>query len=109
MISTAESLKHSDRNFGQKPAEFSYECPRTDLNKMSLPRPNQQEFKSPHWVPLDRFFKNWLLLIQKQFYSNYTQLILLIKKFLMCRILIWKWHYSILVFQPLEMVTLGLR
>ena len=60
------------------------QCPRTDSNKIFLPRPKtttpwkliphrskiNKNWNHPHWVPLHRFFKNWFLLIQKQLYST---------------------------------------
>ena len=59
------------------------QCPRTDLDKRSLPRPKtttawkltphsskiSKNWNPPHWDPHrlhHRFFKNWFLLIQKQ-------------------------------------------
>ena len=61
------------------------QCPRPDLDKRFLPRPKtitawkliphrykiSKNWNPPRWVPLNRFFKNWLLLIQKQLDSNY--------------------------------------
>ena len=61
--------------------------PRIDLNKRFLLRPKtttawniiphrskiSKNWNPPHWIPLNRFFKNCFLLIQKQHYSNYIQ------------------------------------
>ena len=63
------------------------QCPRTDLNKKSLPRLKtttawklishrskiSKNWNLPRWVPLHRFFKNWFLLMRKQLYNNYIQ------------------------------------
>ena len=63
------------------------QCPRTDLNKRSLPRPKTttawklipyrskitKNWNPPRWVPLHRIFKNRFLLIQKQLYIEYIQ------------------------------------
>ena len=63
------------------------QCPRTDLNKRSLPRPRtttawkliphrskiSKNWNPTRWVPLHRFFKNWFLLMRKQLYINYIQ------------------------------------
>ena len=60
------------------------QCPRTDLNKISLPRTKtatiwkliphwskiSKNWNPPKWVPLNRFFKNWFLLM---LYNNYIQ------------------------------------
>ena len=63
------------------------QCPRTDLNKKSLPRPKtttewkliphrskiSKNWNPPHLGPLHRFFNNSFLLIQKHLYNNYIQ------------------------------------
>ena len=71
------------------------QCPRLDLKKRFLPRPNtttawkfiphrskiSKNWNPPLWVPLHRFYKNSSTVIT-------FKLILLRKKFPMCRILI---------------------
>ena len=63
------------------------QCPRTDLNKRSFPRPKtttawkliphtskiSKNWNPPWCVTLHRFFKNWFLLMQKQLYNNRIQ------------------------------------
>ena len=85
---------------GNRNIEVWTQCSRTDLNKTSLPRPKTttawkliphrsniyKNWNPQHWVPLHSFQKSSFTNRKKSFTVSTFKLILLNKKFPMCRI-----------------------
>ena len=68
---------------------YIYQCPRTDLNKRSLPRPKTtiewkliphrskitMNWNPPHCIPINKIFKNGFLLIEKCLHTKELKLL----------------------------------